>query len=133
MGLNYAEWRRSRGVDNEIPPSTSTESDKQKGESPDSEFVWVRYSADQAPHDGIEYVSAVHGPEVVARERLAREEAERRLEGVLDLVAERHARKRRPAPAPVPVSEVGEPEVDDTIRARARKALRRGGFALKKP
>jgi hypothetical protein len=68
--------------------------------------------------------------EALAQERIKREMVEKQLAAVLDLVAERHARKRRAAPVlPDPPTE--PPKVDDVARLKARKALRRGGFVMK--
>ncbi|MFI5299299.1 MAG: hypothetical protein ACHREM_14485 [Polyangiales bacterium] len=66
----------------------------------------------------------------LTRERLKRERVEQHLAAVLDLVAERHARKRR-AVAVLPDPPIEAPKVDDVARVRARKALRRGGFLVK--
>ena len=144
--LNNASPERSGCVDSDLPPNITAESvgedisvgeslpfepDEQRVETVDPEYIWVRFPADRAPHDGLDYTSEVEPRSALTHERLAREEAERRLDGVLDLVAERHSRKRRPTPPPVPAAEVGKPEIDDTIKAKVRKALRRGGFVVK--
>lgn len=94
-------------------------------------YVWVRFTAEHAPANGLDYRAVVDDPAALEHERHAREEAERRLAGVLNLVAERHARKRREPPPPVPAAEVEKPKIDDTVKAKARKALRRGGFLVK--
>ena len=49
-GLNFEAWERSRGMS--LPGDAPTD---------EGQYVWVRYPADQAPRDGVEYVSAVDG------------------------------------------------------------------------
>jgi hypothetical protein len=59
-GLNFTEWQRSRGM-TAVRTIGLDEPLASEAQSDGREFVWIRYPADQAPRDGVEYVSAVDG------------------------------------------------------------------------
>ena len=122
LGLNFTDWERSRRM-----RIAAIDADEPVVE--DDAYVWVRYPANQAPRDGLAYVSDIDGgfphPMEVTEKAI--------LEDVR--VLERSARKLRRfvsgianhSVEVVPTSKE-RPAIDEAAREKAKRAVAKSGF-----
>jgi hypothetical protein len=112
------------GFNEPLPPHALDESHDQDGPP----FVWVRYAADEAPRDGLEYVSAVDGQgpgpahiteKAILEDVKVLERAARKLRRFVNGIANHTVEVAPPTVKPV---------VDEATREKARRALAKSGF-----